>query len=338
MEMAHKSIHAVLMAGFLGAMAQSGIAQQMAASQQQGGAAPSSTPSHGIAAAAAKASSPLTVVPPDFADLKLAPGFMVSLDVLDDPDFQGSFRVDQNGDLALPILGTVHVAGETASEARIQIQQKLVADQILKEPQVNLSVVEYAAPEVTILGEVASPGKYPLLVSHNLNDVIALAGGLTVAAGNEVQITHGDAEPLVVHYSRATNASAALSAMVQPGDTVQVKRAGIVYVLGAVMRPGGYVMQEDGTITLLQAISLANGTTLPASVGTIYVLRRAPDGTGIKIALPLDKIQRGKEADVRLQATDVVYVPLSKLKEALLNTQGVMAAATSASIYAVAVY
>ena len=129
-------------------------------------------------AAAGARSSGLAVVPADFAQLKLAPGFLVSLNVLDDPDFTGAFRIDEQGDIALPVLGTMHIAGATVSEARLQIAKKLLEEKILKDPQVQLSILEYSATEVTLIGEVASPGKYPLLVPRKLVDVLALAGGL----------------------------------------------------------------------------------------------------------------------------------------------------------------
>ena len=107
----------------------------------------------------------------------------MSLKVLDDSDFEGNFRVDQDGNIAVPILGTVHVAGETASEARIKSGSGSSMEQILKDPQVDLNVVEYTAPQVTIIGEVGSPGKYPLLVPRKLVDVLALAGGPTALRG-----------------------------------------------------------------------------------------------------------------------------------------------------------
>jgi polysaccharide export outer membrane protein len=279
-------------------------------------------------------------VPADFAQLKLAPGFLLGLNVLDDPDFAGAFRIDEQGYIALPVLGTLRVAGKTVSEARVQIRQGLLENQILQDPQVELSILEYSAPEVTIIGEVANPGRYPLLVSRKLVDVLALAGGTTITAGNEVLITHGnsDAEPVLVHYSKATNPRTVEDAIVNPGDTVQVKRAGIVYVLGAVARPGGYVMQEDGKLNVLQAVSLANGTTIAASAGTIYLLRRNPDGTEVDIALPLKKMQQGQRADVELHATDVLFVPTSKIKSILTNSEGILTAAASASIYAAVIH
>jgi polysaccharide export outer membrane protein len=292
------------------------------------------------APAAATRNSNLAQVPADFALLKLAPGFLLSLNVLDDSDFAGTFRIDEQGNIALPVLGTLHVTGKTVSEARTQIRQELLENKILQDPQVDLSILEYSVPEVTIIGEVASPGRYPLLASRKLVDVLALAGGTTITAGNEIQITRGNStsEPVLVHYSKATNPRAVEDAIVNPGDTVQVKRAGIVYVLGAVARPGGYVMQEDGTLNVLQAVSLANGTTIAASIGTIHLLRRNADGSEVDIALPLRKMQQGQSADVQLHATDVLFVPTSKVKSTLTYSEGILTAATSASIYAAVVY
>jgi len=291
--------------------------------------------------AAGAASRPgLAQVPAGFAQLKLAPGFLLSLHILDDPDFVGTYRIDQDGNLVLPIVGTLHVAGKTVSEARVQIREVLLQEKILRDPQVDLSIVEYAAPDVTIIGEVLSPGKYPLLIPRKLVDVLALAGGTTIMAGNEIQITsaNSEVEPLLVHYSRATNPKAVEDKIVYPGDTIQVKRAGIVYVLGAVNRPGGFVMQEEGTLNVLQAISLANGTSLAASTGTIYLLRRNADGTEVDIALPFNKMQEGKSADIQLRATDVLYVPISRVKSILTYSQGILTAAATATIYATVVY
>jgi polysaccharide biosynthesis/export protein len=283
----------------------------------------------------------LKMVPEDFAKLPLAPGFLVSLNVLDDPDLVGVFRIDQNGEIAPPVLGTMHVAGKTVSEARVQIRNKLLEDQILKDPQVNLTVIEYTSPEVTIVGEVTVPGKYPLLIPRTLVEVLALAGGTTVTAGNEVQITRGSAnaepipQPLLVHYSRTTDPDAVKQAIVNPGDTVLVKRAGIIYVLGAVTRPGGYVMQEEGTLDVLQAISLANGTSLAAKTGEIHILRRDDHGAVTDIRLSYSKLTHAQSSEVQLHAQDVLYVPMNKVKAILTNGSSILAGTASASIYAV---
>ena len=281
----------------------------------------------------------LKVAPEDIARMKLAPGFLVSLQVLDDPDFTGNFRVDQEGALILPIVGGVRVAGQTAPQARAAIENVLLEKKILRHPQAILSVVEYTTPGVTVIGEVANPGRYPLLAPQKLVDVLAYAGGPTLVAGNEVQITptDPDAKPVLVHYSRTANPASVADVYVRPGDTVQMKRAGIIYVLGAVTRPGGYVMQEEGKLNILQAISLANGTSNIASIKTVYVIRKNADGGEVDMAVPYKKITQGKAADVQLQATDILFVPTSGVKSALINGQGVLSAAASASIYAAAV-
>jgi polysaccharide biosynthesis/export protein len=296
-------------------------------------------PSGGSAAAAPRSTMPaseLRLAPEDFTKLKLAPGFLISLTVLEDADFNGNFRVDEQGNLAMPIIGILHVAGQTPLQAKGQIEKVLLDKQILNYPQVMLSVLEYTAPTVTIIGEVASPGKYPLLVPQKLVNVLALAGGPTLLAGNEVQINPGGAgaNPVLVHYSRTADPTTVEDVFVRPGDTVQMKRAGVVYVLGAVNRPGGYVMQEEGELNILQAISLANGTSTLASIKTIYVLRKNQDGTEVDIAVRYKEITQGKSADMRLHATDILYVPTNTAKSILFNTQSIWSSAASAGIYA----
>jgi polysaccharide export outer membrane protein len=282
----------------------------------------------------------VSVLPDNFGELKLAPGFLITLDVLDDADLSGDFRIDQDGDLMLPGLGRVHVEGETASEAASQIQQLLLTRHIMLKPQVNLDVLQYTVPQVTIVGEVTSPGRYPLIAPENLVDVLALAGGTLVTASNEITITHATerAHPILIHYFKDADTKQIGNVVVDPGDTVQVRRAGVIYVLGAVTRPGGYVMQEHGSLSLLEAVSLANGTSLSASVRTIYVLRRQANGAAVTISLPYDRIAHGRRSDFALNPRDIVYVPTSKVKTLMINGAGILAAAASASIYAAVIY
>jgi polysaccharide export outer membrane protein len=274
----------------------------------------------------------------DLSKLPVAAGFLLSLSVLDEPDLNGAFRVDQQGDLHLPQVGAVHVAGMTMPEASSLIRQKLLDSRILKDPQVSLNVVEYTAPQVTIVGEVASPGKYPLLIPHTLVDVLALAGGLNAAAGNEVEIVPqggNAAAPAIIHYSRDSASGSVASVMISPGDTVRVRRAGIVYVLGAVVRPGGYVMQEEGTLNVLQALSLASGTSPAANTSVVHVLRPNDDGSVVDIPLSYKRLTQGKTAPIQLQAKDVVYIPTSKIKTVFANTAGIVNSAAGAAIYTV---
>jgi polysaccharide export outer membrane protein len=280
------------------------------------------------------------MVPAHFAQLKLAQGFLLSLNVMEDSDFAGEFRVDESGNIVLPELGSIHVAGKTVPEARQEIAKDLLEHGILNDPQVELNVIEYTAPQVTIVGAVASPGVFPLLAPEGLGDVLALAGDTTILAGDRIEVSAPDSgsKPQMVHYSRGMDTKLLNSVVIQPGDTVHVEPAGVIYVLGGVNRPGGYVMQENGTLTLLQAISLAAGTAQTASVKSIYIMRRNEANTIALLELPYKKMTEGKVADLQLHTNDVVYVPTSRLKSTLINAQGILAAATSASIYAGVVY
>lgn len=327
--MTNKSFQVLLIASaLLFSSAKAGLSQQM--STPSGGAA-----SKGHAGSGGTTSGAgLTFVPDDIAKMRIAPGFLLNLNVLDDGDFAGSYRVDQQGNIVIPVIGNIHVGGDTEFEARDRIQKRLLQDKILINPQVSLMVTEYTAPQVTIIGEVSAPGRYPLLSERRLIDVLLLAGGTTVSAGNEVEITRGDAEAssLVVHYSKSSSVKSVEDVMVHPGDTIQVKRAGIVYILGAVNRPGGYVMQEEGTLTVLQALSLAFGTSGVAS-GNIYVLRTNDDKSMALLEIPYRKISLGKTPDIQLHATDVLYVPSNKLKVMLSTAQPIMNAAAVSAIY-----
>jgi polysaccharide biosynthesis/export protein len=286
------------------------------------------------------AQSGISLIPSDFAKLRLAPGFLVSLKILNDSDFDGSFRVTEQGELMLPEIGNVHVGGLTLPEARAEIQKKLVQNQILKNPQISLDIAEYTSPEISILGEVTNPGKYNLLVPTKFISVLAMAGGTTLFAGDQVVITHTNRESPqeVVHYSRASSPDDVADIMVVPGDTVDVMRAGIVYVLGDVNRPGGYVMQESGTLTLLQAIALANGTSRSAKTKEVFILRRKDDGSINYLSIPYHDIAHGRHADVRLRAVDVVYVPNNKIKSIFVNSQSIMTSAATAAVYSGILY
>lgn len=266
-------------------------------------------------------------VPEDFSSLKIAPGFLLSMEVFDTPEYSLELRVDSNGNVDLPLAGNVHVAELTLVEASSKIASALRDSKILNNPRVNLNVEEYAGTQVTVLGEVHNPGRIEMLAPRHLDDVIALAGGETEYAGKQIEIRRATgAEPrsLMIEYSRNSNSHILSETIVRPGDTVTVRRAGIVYVLGAVNRPGGYVMQEDGNLNVTQAVALAYGTTMPAAIGSMRVIRKTDDGDVTEMPINFGDMVKGKIPPLRLQAEDVVYVPLSKtklvLESGLLNT------------------
>ena len=297
-----------------------------------------STTGNGSAAAAAlkTGSSGITAVPEDFARLKIQPGFQIDAQVFDEPDMSGQFRVGPDGNIILPLVGPVHVAGDTLAEAQVAVENAFKTAQILKNPQVTLDISEYAPTLVAVLGEVNTPGRLQLLAPHSLLDVLSFAGGETQMAGGKVEVRHEDSGQVATtdyHYERDSNGDSIAGVMVHDGDTVIVPRAGIVYVLGQVTRPGGFLMQEDGKLDAAQAISMAMGTTLIASTKHILIIRRKPDGTYVQFDVNYNDIVHGKATPPQLQPQDIVYVPNSRIKTTFADVQGLLTAATTATIY-----
>jgi polysaccharide export outer membrane protein len=294
--------------------------------------------SAGNVAAAAKSAvgGGLIAVPEDFSKLKIAPGFLLDIEVFDEPDLSGQLRVADDGNIVLPFAGPVHVVGNTLAEAQQKIQTSLQSAEILKNPQVTLNISQYASTVVTVLGEVNSSGRLQMLAPHSLLDLISFAGGETAMAGNVIQLRHeesGQVKTTSYHYGRSSNGDTISNVMVHNGDTVIVPRAGIVYVLGAVNRPGGFLMQEDGKLDVAQAISLAWGLDLAAKTNIIRVIRRKPDGTFVEFTLSYKDMIGGKITPPQLQEQDIVYVPMSTLKSALLHGTTLIGELSTASIY-----
>jgi polysaccharide export outer membrane protein len=260
------------------------------------------------------------------------------MSVYDEPELSTQARVDDKGNIVLPLIGPIHVAGKTVGEAQSEVREKYLAAQILKDPQVTLNVLQYPNSNVMVLGEVQTPGRFAMISPHSLLDVIGMAGGETNLAGDTIQVEGSAADGHVVRtfqYVRGEDESSLRNAVVDPGDTVRVQRAGIVYVLGAVNRPGGYVMQENGALNVAQAVSLAQGTLMQAKIGGMRVIRRQPDGTLKEIPIAYSGIMKGKGAPLELQAQDIVYVPVSKIKSIFTGGANIVGETSSAAIYAV---
>jgi polysaccharide biosynthesis/export protein len=276
-----------------------------------------------------------TALPDDFTKLRLDTGYQLELEVYGVPEMNCSLRVDDDGNVIVPLIGSVRIVGETLREAEKSIANELVAKDMINSPNVHLKISAFAAGTITVSGEVQSPGKLQLLAPRSLLAVLADAGGETAAAGGHVEIHHpqpGTTEQIVqVVYAPGKNSAEAEKALVSPGDTVYVPRAGVIYVLGAVNRPGGYLMVNGGTLNLPQAVALAMGVSPVGSSKSVIVVRKQ-DGQISQYHFRLDEMQRGKAETFALTDGDMVYVPTSKVKSALINSSSVLSAAASASI------
>lgn len=304
---------------------------------QMSGASPQQLPAQAARATQAGQGQGPILLPKDFADLRVAPGDLLSVKVYDTPEMTDNYRVDQSGNITLPLCGKVSIQGLSLSDAATRIEAALKNGQYLANPQVTVDVEQYAGQYVTVLGEVASPGRVQLIAPTTLGEVLAQAGGVTPLAGGTVRIRHGEGSSATeedLPFSRNESTSGTAAAVIRPGDFVTVNRVGIVYVLGAVNHPGGYVMQEDGKLNVAEAIALSGGTIVTAKTNGLRVIRRKPDGTVLNFALSYDGIADGKQVPMALEPEDIVYVPMSKIRATFADASSILSSAASATIYA----
>jgi polysaccharide export outer membrane protein len=244
-------------------------------------------------------------------------------------------RINGEGDLTVTLVGPVHLQGLSSTQAEQLIEAKLRDGGYLKDPHVSIFVKEYVTQGISVMGEVQHPGIYPMLGARRLFDALSSAGGTTSKAGNLVTITRRDdpQHPVTVVMSPDPAKSAETNVDIQPGDTIVVSKAGVVYVVGAVERPGGFIMDNNEKLTVLQAVALAYGAKATASLDKSKIIRKNKDGVQ-EVPVALNKILEGKAADVALANDDILFVPASAAKGAFRRTaEAAIQAATGVAIY-----
>jgi polysaccharide export outer membrane protein len=268
-------------------------------------------------------------------ELLIGAGDLIEVSVYGAPEFDKvQLRVSGDGNIVLPFIGTQHVQGLTAAQAEAAISNKLAQGGYFHDPQVVVFVREYSSQGISILGEVQKPGIYPGYGEQHLFNAISMAGGLTPRAGKIVTITHRKESdrPTLVNLGDDKQDFAGGNSLLSPGDTVVVSKAGIVYVVGDVRLPGGFVM-DGGHITVLQVLALAQGATPTASLKSAKLIRTV-NGQQIQTPLELKRILAAKADDPALTPGDIVFVPSSLQKSAARRSlDAIVQAATGVAIY-----
>jgi polysaccharide biosynthesis/export protein len=236
-------------------------------------------------------------------------------------------QIDNNGYVTLPMIGKVHAAGLTID----QFQTALAEDykKYFKDPQVTVQVTDFRSQPVSVAGNVNTPGVVQLRGNRNLMEVIGQAGGLRADAGDSVLITRNlDQGALPIpgaftdpsgKYSVAhvnirdimSGKSPQSNIVVKPHDVINVPRARMVYVLGNVGRPGGYIMTENEGMSITQAVALAGGWQPHTALGGARILRTTGGSEREQIPCDIGKIMKNKAADLELRPDDILYVPNS---------------------------
>jgi polysaccharide export outer membrane protein len=272
----------------------------------------------------------------------IAPGDVLEIGEYHTPEFHSVVRVSSAGTVKLPMLDEVRVEGMSELEAARTISADLLSRGILNHPQVSVLVTAFVGQDVSVLGEVGRPGIYPYTAHHRLFDMISAASGLGPAAGAVVNIYHrGDPETA---HSVPLDPGGAVAGPdrnpeLAPGDIVQVTRAGLVYVVGDVIRPGGFIVDPTQQFTVLKAVALAWGPSQNAATSKALLIREEASGGRTVTTLNLKRMLRGKDPDQPIRAHDILFVPDSTAKNLFNRSiESAIQSAAGVSIYSGLVY
>jgi len=236
----------------------------------------------------------------------IGPRDVLAITVWDQADLTGKFAVETDGTISFPLIGRVKVAGLSLRELEVELAKRL-GDGYIKNPQVGIVVEQYRSQRIFIVGEVRSPGTYPLTGGMTLIEALAGAGSVTTSASGEVLIVRPPlgrpitgpllpnqeerSEMIRVDVDEIQKGKMSRNVALRDGDTIFVPRAEMIYVYGQVKTPGAYGIQKGTTV--MQALALAGGLTERGSTRKMKVVRTV-DGkkkeTSVKMS---DVVQPG---------------------------------------------
>lgn len=290
-------------------------------------------------------------------DYRVGPDDLLEISVFEAPDLNRTVRVSGGGEILLPLLGNVRAVGLTQS-GLASVLEELLRRSYMKDPHVGVSLKEMQSHPVSVFGAVAKPGVYQIRGAKTLVEVLSMAQGLAPDAGDKVIVERQGSEQAAQTPSAAAGAQdgAASNArdqtsgtqvsaganppgdsaveihlkelmdsgdprqnvLVYPGDVVKVSRADVVYVVGEVRKPGGFQLNTNENISVLQALALAEGLTRTSAANRSRVIRTdRATGNRTEVAIDIQRILAGKAPDQLLQPRDIVFVPNSAGKTAL---------------------
>ncbi len=266
--------------------------------------------------------------------LLIGPGDMLHIQIFDTPELEQHARVTDAGELPLLLGGSVKASALTPAQAARAIEKVLLDGHYLLRPKVLVAIEEYATQKVSVLGEVKTPGAYAIDTPRSVLDVLTLAGGLTELADRKILIERRSSQEKIPYFvSNKPDAAFDTAIQIHPGDTLLIPRAGIVFALGDVGRPGGYTMtNNEGKISVLELLARAGGTNHSAVPSHAKLIRN--DGEKVtEISVPLSAMQKGNRMDMPLHPGDIVYVPFSYMRNIAENAGGIAASTAGAMIY-----
>lgn len=245
-------------------------------------------------------------------------------------------RIEMNGEIRLPLIGRVRAAGLTVAQLEAELVTRLKP--YVRKPDVTVTITEFRSQPVSVIGCVKNPGVHQLQGRKTLIELLAMAGGLSDDAGPNVTVTRSIESGRIDVPGAELNSAGRYSVVqinlkalleskdpdcnlsIRPHDVISVPRAEMLYVTGQVKRPGGFVLNNRESLSVLQALSLAGGLDATASPKNARILRRPQPGSErLEIAVDIRRLLAGTQPDVPLQAEDILFVPNSAPKRAALR-------------------
>jgi polysaccharide biosynthesis/export protein len=291
--------------------------------------------------------------PPSWDGYKVGPQDRILVDVFGAETFTGEYRVEDSGAISFPLLGSVEVAGLTPRELEERIASRL-RDTYMRDPHVSVQVLEVQSQGISVIGAVNAPGVYQITGRSTLLQVLAMAQGLSETAGGTVHVVRPARTPGAVSAASLPGDSTGGGGLaptgalppgdvvevdlgslleagntqqnveVLPGDVVQVRPAGLVYVAGEVNAPGGFQAPAGAPMTVLQALAMAEGLGRTAKASEAVIVRESADGSRNEIPVNLDEVIEGSAPPPTLQARDVLFVPNNGTKAVTLGVLGAL--------------
>jgi polysaccharide biosynthesis/export protein len=240
---------------------------------------------------------------PPAQEYPLGPGDIVKISVYNNPDLATEAQISQTGTISFPLVGEVKIGGLSRGDAEKAIAKSLGDGGFVPNAHVNMLVTEYRSQQVSVIGEVNKPGKYPINQKVTLTDLIAMAGGISPKGGNLVTIIRKDANGRTAQYevdfkNMLSGGDPDRNVRIDSEDIIYVPPAPVFYIYGEVRQPGAYPLTSD--MTVRQALSLGGGLTARGSESGIQIDRKAPNGQVTT--------RRARLTD-RIRPDDVVQVP-----------------------------
>ena len=251
--------------------------------------------------------------------LLLGAGDLVAVSVYDAPELTRTVRIEPDGTIRLPLLAEgVKAAGLMPRDVEAGLTEALKSEEILVDPIVKITVVEYQSRPISVMGAVRKPVTFQVEGKVTLLDALARAEGLRDDAGPEILITHSGSVARVTVKQLLDQADPAANVSLTGNEEIRVPEAGKIFALGNLRKPGAFPVRDPSDNTVLKLVALSEGL-LPYSSKIAYIVRRQGTNGPLEIPVEMEKIMQRKAPDMALEIGDVLYVPDNKSRRTTMS-------------------